>query len=460
MASIVKASQVLSENIVLEKLIRQIMLVLMENAGAQRGVFIYKQSQQWFVEAEAVVVKEIQVERVHQVLAEFKQLPQKLIRYVIQAKESVVLDDALRDGLNWDEHYFHSQEIRSLLCQPITRQGGLIGVLYLENNLTTGAFTPDRLEVLGILAAQTAISMENAELYDNLEEKVQQRTAELKTAHEKILALEKEATEKQMAGGFAHEIRNALAGPKLLAEKNLGLDSPAPHVSLSLANSRRMKEIYFKLQKRLGHEELQNILVLMKQNFVNEEQIEGSFQLIYQSLSRALVITQQIMEYSKLGQQTAGLERIDPDRLIEEIIAEHQAMFAEQAITVHLKLLSNGRQIEVAEGHYYTIVNNILLNAKDALIGPGSREQEERTIEVVSEVKGSTYQVRITDNGIGIPPENLSKIYDTFFSTKPESGMGLGLGFVQKIVFLYQGTIEAQSQVGQGTTFTVSFPAA
>ncbi len=114
------------------------------------------------------------------------ELPLSVIHYAARTKNSLVLNDLLRDRTYTKDPYISANQLKSLLCLPIIHQGKLTGLLYLENNLTTDAFTSDRLELLKVLSAQVAISIENAMLYANLEDKVRERTAELADANQKL----------------------------------------------------------------------------------------------------------------------------------------------------------------------------------------------------------------------------------------------------------------------------------
>ena len=105
-------------------------------------------------------------------------LPTTLINYVVHTQQSVVLDDAAQVGQFIRDPYIATIQPKSVLCAPLLNHGKLMGLLYLENNLITGAFTSDRLEVLNVLSSQAAISIENAELYARLEDLVEGRTTE------------------------------------------------------------------------------------------------------------------------------------------------------------------------------------------------------------------------------------------------------------------------------------------
>lgn len=118
-----------------------------------------------------------------------EQLPQSIIQYVARTQQSVVLNDATTSEIFATDAYIIEQQPKSVLCSPIVNRGTLVGILYLENNLTPEAFTPDRLELLNVVSAQAAISIENAQLYQNLETKVEERTTQLAEANQEITLL-------------------------------------------------------------------------------------------------------------------------------------------------------------------------------------------------------------------------------------------------------------------------------
>lgn len=278
----------------------------------------------------------------------------------------------------------------------------------------------------------------------------------LQESQAKLLVLEREQTEKQMAGGFAHEMRNALGGSKLLIEETLGHDGAEPYISCNLESSQELKKMYDYLKDLLPKDQLEIVLSSMKKIFANEEHMDKILKMIYQSTKRALSITQQIMDYSKIGHEKTQEKPVDIDQIIRNIAREHQeALKKDKNITLQLDLKGEGR-ITGQESHFYTIINNIVLNARDALWE--AHNQEEPLINISSEKKNRLYVLSITDNGIGIPSGNLPRIYEAFFSTKPESGTGLGLGMVQKMVSIYKGSINVESEVDKGTTFIIEFP--
>ncbi|MDJ0715311.1 MAG: AAA family ATPase [Prochloraceae cyanobacterium] len=203
--SVIKASQALASEIVLEKLLGKLMKAVIENAGAQKGFLILEKDGKWEIEAEGVVnsdevhiLQSISIDSVDP----DKQtpiLPVAIVNYVARTQENVVLNNAVDDGQFTRDPYIIATQAKSILCTPLLNQGKLSGILYLENDLTTGAFTSDRIEVLKILSAQAAISIENASLYGqleesnrNLEQKVEERTQELSQTVEILKATQAE----------------------------------------------------------------------------------------------------------------------------------------------------------------------------------------------------------------------------------------------------------------------------
>jgi len=196
-SSVLKASQAIAGEIELHKLFKQLMTVIIENAGAQRGVLILEQAGHWVIEAEGAIDDD-EVRILESLPVSQETVPTTLINYVANAKESVVLHDATHQGQFTQDAYFVDNQTQSALCAPLLNQGQLMGLLYLENNLTVGAFTQNRLNILKVLSSQAVISLENALLYRTLEEKVEERTAQLAQANQEITELNEQLKEENL----------------------------------------------------------------------------------------------------------------------------------------------------------------------------------------------------------------------------------------------------------------------
>ena len=187
--TVIKASQELSGEVALNRLLVRLMEIVIENAGAQRGVLLIEEQGRLRVWASGTADGGSPEISSRQFLEEREDLPTAMIRYVAETGKTMVLDDAANSATFTADPYIVGQRVRSLLCLPILRQGRLAAILYLENNLAEVAFHVNRVEVLNILSAQIAISIENATLYEGLEQKVAERTQELQRALDEITLL-------------------------------------------------------------------------------------------------------------------------------------------------------------------------------------------------------------------------------------------------------------------------------
>jgi PAS domain S-box-containing protein len=167
-ASVVKAFQAVSSEIVLPKLMERLMTIALENAGADRGLLIVPAEDSYSIEAEAHANSDLVEVVLCQKSISENSCPESLVRYVIRTREKVILDDGSRPNPFSEDDYLRGRQAKSILCLPLIKQGQLTGLLYLENTLTSHAFTPDRIAVLELLAAQAAISLENTHLYRDL----------------------------------------------------------------------------------------------------------------------------------------------------------------------------------------------------------------------------------------------------------------------------------------------------
>jgi PAS domain S-box-containing protein len=171
LATVMKVSQAVSGEIVLEKLIDTLMRTAVEHAGAERALLLLPRGVEQRIEAEAITSGETIVVRLGEASVAQAPVPESIVHYVVRTQESVILDDASAQPPFSADTYIRQQHARSILCLPLINQAKLIGVLYLENNLTPHVFNPTRIAVLKLLASQAAISLENTRLYRDLEKR-------------------------------------------------------------------------------------------------------------------------------------------------------------------------------------------------------------------------------------------------------------------------------------------------
>ena len=171
LATVIKLSQAISGEIVLEKLIDTIMRTAIEHAGAERGLLILAGGDEYRIVAEATTGSDTVTVGPRQGSVTAVDLPLSMLYYVVRKKESVLLHDAAGDKQFFADDYIQGHHARSILCLPLLKEARLLGVLYLENNLAPHVFTPERIVVLKHLASEAAISLENIRLYDDLQDR-------------------------------------------------------------------------------------------------------------------------------------------------------------------------------------------------------------------------------------------------------------------------------------------------
>jgi PAS domain S-box-containing protein len=171
LATVIKVSQAVSSEIVLEKLLDTLMRTAIEQAGAERGLLIVSQENEQRIAAEAITSGDTIIVRLPDQPVTTTALPEALVRTVLRTREAVILDDAAVEPAFAADPYIRQSQGRSILCLPLINQSNLIGVLYLENNLAPRVFAPARIAVLKVLASQAAIALENASLYRDLSER-------------------------------------------------------------------------------------------------------------------------------------------------------------------------------------------------------------------------------------------------------------------------------------------------
>ncbi|RUT10162.1 serine/threonine protein kinase [Dulcicalothrix desertica PCC 7102] len=445
LATVIKASQTISSEIVINNLLAKLMHLLRENAGAQKVCFIANIGEQLFLEAVLTEDNEVKVLQ-SQPIDECNILPLSLIAYVQRTLRHLVLDKAIQSDFKKDI-YIELNKALSILVFPIIHQSKLQGILYLENNLTKAAFTQDRIELLSVIAAQAAISIENARFYTNLENRVVERTQELQTALEKLrqtqiklIQSEKMSSLGQLVGGVAHEINNPInfiygnlththeytqSLFDLLKVYQQNYPNPLPEV-IDTTEEIDLDFIQNDLPKLLdsmknGAGRIKNI-VLSLRNFARLDEAESKKVNIHEGIDNTLMILHQ-----RLGNI--------------QVIKEY----------------ANLPEIYCFPGELNQVFINLLNNAIDALF---TTTKKDPTIRISTALKeNNQIAISIIDNGTGIKPEIKPKIFDPFFTTKPVGqGTGLGLSISHQIVQQHQGQLVCLSELGVGTEFTILLP--
>lgn len=427
LAAVMKASLALSGEIVLDKLLAKLMQIVIENAGAETGFLILEKAGQLLIEASGSVGQDEITVQPSIPVESSQQLPISIINYVRSTQENIVVNDASREGVFTTDSYIISKKPKSILCTPIVNQGKLIGILYLENNLTTRVFTQERLEVLQLLSSQAAISIENARLYNELEEynqtleaKVKERTLELQ---DKNLQLQQEIKERQRAEEAAQTANRAKS--EFLANMSHELRTP--------------------LNGILGYTQ-----IFKKDKALTAQQKNG-IDIIHQCGEHLLTLINDILDLSKIEARKMELypkEFHFPVFL--ESIAEMCRIHAEQkGVALIYKTSPLPRVIRADEKRLRQILINLLSNAVKFT------EKGSITFKVGYQEEKLRFQVE--DTGIGIAQEQLEEIFLPFQQVGEESrkteGTGLGLAISRQLVQMMGGELKVKSTLGKGSVF-------
>jgi len=296
----------------------------------------------------------------------------------------------------------------------------------------------------------------------DLEQKVTERTKELRETQAKLVEAEKRSLEHRIAGGFAHEMRNALSGAQLEFKTTLNYkDKGKPSAEILKNSTTSLLKNISLIHEKYGipREEIASHLIPELKNIAEiADHLSGTISGVAKDLDRGLSITSQIRDYAKMSELKRGHDRIDlmaflrgyQDRYIRDF-ESHNISYTVQGPD---EVIVNADEI-----HMNSIFTNLINNARDALIEHGAESKEIKVIVEEVDEEGKKYvRIKLHDNGPGIPENNLNEIFEPFFSTKPTSGTGLGLGIVKRLIQLYDWRIEAESKENEGTCFTVLLP--
>jgi predicted ATPase/transcriptional regulator with GAF, ATPase, and Fis domain len=187
MATVLKVARAIAVELELDTLLRSLMTIALENAGAERGVFLQERDHTWFAEAEATANADFRIRQSTPI--ESADVPQGVVRFVARTGRDLVVGNLSADDRFAGDPYITRVKPRSVLCVPVGHQGRSAGILYLENNLAADAFTPERIEMMRILAAQAAISLENAHLYEGMKREIDRRTLAEQSLREALAEL-------------------------------------------------------------------------------------------------------------------------------------------------------------------------------------------------------------------------------------------------------------------------------
>ena len=450
LATVLKASQTLSSEIQLDKLLARSLQTILENAGADKGALLMPRENQWFVEVVATVNQPAQIEATS--LLDTQDVPKSLVNTVRRSLRPTVAVDASVHPMLCTDTYVLRQQPKSILCIPILHQGKLVAILYLENQITAGAFTSDRIELLNFLCAQTAISLENARLYRQAQTYAQQ----LEKSQLQIVQSEKMASLGNLVAGVAHEINN-----------------PLGFLSGSIDNVREyMTDVFGYIE--LFHQHYPQLALPIREYAKNVDLdfLQTDLPKILDSMlgatDRIESISTSLRTFSRMDTEhkvSANLEEgIESTLLILKYrLKSNEHRPAIQIIRSYEEI----PPIDCFAGQLNQVFMNILANAIDIFDEAAQQssftelEAHPQKITIKTRlIENNEVEIRISDNGKGMTAETKDKIFDHLFTTKEVGkGTGLGLAIAQQIVTeAHSGQLEVHSELGSGTEFCICLP--
>jgi len=443
--AVIKASQAISGEIEFQSLLNRIMIIMMENTGAQNGALILERNGGLRVVCEVKGLNEATVVTPDVPLESAVNVSPAIVNYAMRTGEIVVLDDAAADERFNADKYIKQAKPLSIAGIPVERKDKRLGVIYLENNLATGVFSKERLQVAGLLVAQVGTSLENARLFDetrvfaeSLAEEISQRKLAEAAEQELRERLEQAARLESLgvlAGGVAHDLNNML-GPIIVLP-----DMVAEYVA--------------------RHED---------QSDPEYADTLESLRLMKDSALRATAVVSDLVIMSRRGQ--IQKEPLDLSKVVELMMDTKQIRAIQDQrpdVQITMQLSAETTGCMGSETRLIRVFANLVGNAAEAIelkgavvIRTGRKVLEEPYHGYENVPAGVYLTTEVSDNGCGMTAQTVARIFEPFFSTKSpseRSGSGLGLSVVYGLVKDHDGFLDVQSEPGKGTTFTVYLPA-
>src|SRR5271166_2064413 len=561
LATVIKVSQAVSGEIVLEKLIDTLMRTAIEHAGAERGLLILPRGVEHRIEAEATTSGDTIIVRLREAATAEAAVPESIVHYVVRTQESVILDDASAQNPFSADTYIPRHHARSILCLPLINQAKLIGLLYLENNLTPHVFTPTRMAVLKLLASQAAISLENTRLYRDLKEReakirrlvdanimgiyIWNLEGEIIEANEAFLHMVQYSREDFVSGRVrwtdltpaewrdrderaVAEIKATrtfrpfqkeyfrkdgsrvpvmIGGAMFEGSKNEGVafvldlsqqkraederkraEDALQEAQAELAHVTRVAALG-ELTASIAHEINQPLAAVVNNASAclrwltahNLEEARRSASLVIAEGHRAGEIISRIRALAKKAPPQK--DWLDINETIGEVIAMARSAVQRNRISLQTQLANHlplilGDRIQLQQ-----VILNLLINAIEAMSevseGPrelwvssqkftkmpawprtlqtGESEEDVLAARALAEAEGTHVLIAVRDSGPGLDPKGLDRLFDAFYTTKPQ-GLGVGLAISRSIIEAHGGRLWAKANAPKGAVFQFTLP--
>jgi PAS domain S-box-containing protein len=527
--AVIKASQAVSSEIVIDRLIETLMRIAIEHAGAERGLLVLVRGDAMQIEAKARTDEKMVEVTVRQEAVTPAEIPESLLQTVIRMRQSVILDDASAENPFSADDYIREKRARSILCLPLVKQTQLIGVLYLENNLASHVFTPARISLLELLASQAAISLENARLYGELtmsEERwrkffesvpvginmvglngryvaanpaFQRMTgyseAELRTltpvditheddraSTEAIIAAQlasqpfvqhREKRYRRKDGGVIWTEVDAFLAPVAGAEPLLaGVAVDITERKLAeealrdaRADLERMARLTTmgELTASIAHEINQPLGAVVTQSaaglrWLNRDvpdldEVRQALSCIMRDGRRAADVVSGLRALAK--KSGLRLTKLDIDDVIRQVLDLIRGELLRHDVVLRTELAAEDWPVTGDRVQLQQVLLNLIMNGVEAMRGVSERNRELTVTSTLAQL-GSVL-VAIEDTGMGLDPAVAERMFQPFFTTKPD-GLGMGLAICRSIIEAHGGRLWVSPRAPHGADVRFTIP--
>jgi PAS domain S-box-containing protein len=528
LATVIKVSQAVSGEIVLENLIDTLMRTAIEHAGAERGLLLLPRGDELRIEAEATTRGDTVVVRLREASVAAAALPESIVQYVVRTQESVVLDDASAEHPFAADAYLRRHHARSILCLPLLKQATLIGVLYLENSLTRGVFTPARVAVLTLLASEAAVSLENTRLYRELTERdarirrlveaniigivIWNFDGRIVEANDAFLRMVGYGREDLVSGRMRwreltpDQWREAddqalaelaatgtceprekeyvrqdgsrvpvLVGAALLEGRR---DEGVAFV-LDLTERKRAEEAWHQAQAELAHVTRVMAMGELASSIAHEvnqplaalvtnanaglrwlardppdlEEARECLRRIIRDGNRAGEVITRIRSLVK--KSAPAKARLDLNEAVQEVLLITNAEALRHGVLVRTELAAELPPVRGDRVQLQQVILNLVMNGIEAM-----QEVTDRPRQLLIRSRPeepSHVLVAVQDRGIGLDEQGLERVFEAFYTTKPD-GLGMGLSISRSIIEAHGGRLWPTAHRDYGATFQFTVP--
>jgi predicted ATPase/signal transduction histidine kinase len=450
--SVLKAAQAISSSLELDQLIASLTRIILENSGAKKSALILPQEDTWQVRAITFIeYKEIQTILNSESIDNCQDIPVTIINYVKNTQQTVVIDNCKTNIPGVIGEYMLEHQPQSVCCTPIINQGHLVGILYLENKLTQGVFTKERLQVINLLSSQAAISLENARFY----QQAQQALQDLQQAQLQIVQSEKMSALGNLVAGVAHEMNNPLGF--IYAS----LEQTKPTITDIIEHLK----LYQSSLPNPGDEIIDHAVEIDLDYSL--EDLPKIIDSMVMACDRLCNISTSLRTFSRADKDYKVPFNIHEGIDSTILILKHRLKANEQRPAIEvITEYGNLPPVDCFPGQLNQVFMNFMANGIDALeesnTGRSFAEIQAlpNCITITTSVENEAVKIAIADNGKGMNEEVKQKIFDHLFTTKGVGkGTGLGLAIAKSIIVeKHGGAIAVDSTLAQGTKFTIQLP--